>query len=600
MSESAVQTENKVRPSKGLLSEALIVAVVLVTTLATYIGTLWYNFVYDDDGQILGNSYIQFWRHVPLYFISHVWAQLVPRANGNYYRPVFLLWLRLNDAWFGLRPEGWHAAAIAMHLLATFLVYLVARKLTKRIPVAAFTALIFGLHPMHAEVVAWVSGATESLCAVFILAGFLAYLESREGNAAIWMTISCVLYVFAVFSKETGIVLPLLVFAHCWIYAPEQGAEAGGIVRRFLACVRATIVYAPVALVYLAARMLVLHGLSHPLVHLGTRQLLFTIPSMVGFYVKKWFLPIRLDEFYDMPYWGTLNFFHVILPALLVLALFAAIWMARKGLGERDVKFALFWVIVPLLPVLDSRMLPKDEIVHDRYFYLPSVGAALLVALVVDRWTRASRAPGGVIVFGVPATQLLVALVLAATLGGLSVRESQYWANNYTLFHRAYTLAPHNPTGRLDYGAELITRGDFDGARAVFAAALVEDPHDSSIYVNLGRMSYVERDYPQAERSLNKALEINKDNADAHANLGLAQLRMDHLADALVNMRSAAALRPNDPELLYAYGVVLEADGNCSLANDQFRAALEIRPNEPYAETQLIRCQQVLARPSQN
>ena len=85
MSESAVQTENKVRSRKGLLSEALIVAVVLVTTLATYIGTLWYNFVYDDDGQILGNSYIQFWRHVPLYFISHVWAQLVPRANGNYY-----------------------------------------------------------------------------------------------------------------------------------------------------------------------------------------------------------------------------------------------------------------------------------------------------------------------------------------------------------------------------------------------------------------------------------------------------------------------------------------------------------------------------------
>ena len=143
-------------------------------------------------------------------------------------------------------------------------------------------------------------------------------------------------------------------------------------------------------------------------------------------------------------YWGTLNFFHVILPALLLLALFAAIWMARKNLGERDVKFALFWVIVPLLPVLDSRMLPKDEIVHDRYFYLPSVGAALLVALVVDRWTRASRSPGGVIVFGVPLTQLLVALVLAATLGGLSVRESQFWANNYTclLYTSAAPITP--------------------------------------------------------------------------------------------------------------------------------------------------------------
>jgi Flp pilus assembly protein TadD len=597
MSEPAVQTENHTPASEAPLSEALIVAAILATTLAVYIGTIWYNFVYDDDGQILGNSYIQYWRHVPLYFISHVWAQLVPRANGNYYRPLFLLWLRFNDAWFGLKPMGWHAAAIALHLIATFLVYLVVRKLTARIPVASFAALVFGLHPMHIEVVAWVSGATESLCTIFVLAGLLAYLKSREGNAAIWMTISCVLYVFAVFSKETGIMLPALVFAHCWIYGPVGADAAARGLRRFAACVRAVLVYAPVAVVYLAARKLVLHGLAHPLVLLGFRQVLFTIPSEVGFYVKKWFLPVRLDEFYDMPYWSTPNFFHVILPAVLVLALFVAIWMARDALGPREVKFALFWVIVPLLPVLDARMLPRDEIVHDRYFYLPSVGAALLVGLVIDRWTRAPR---GTLVFGLPVAQLVVALALAATLGGLSVHESQFWANNYTLFHRAYVLAPHNPTARLDYGAELITRGDYDGARAVFAAALVEDPHDSSIYVNLGRMSYEEKDYPQAERSLRKALQINKDNADAHANLGLAQLRMDRLADALDNMRTAAALRPNDPDLLYAYGVVLEADGNCALADDQFRASLEIRPGETFAQIQLDRCQQVLARPSQN
>ncbi|MGB6430175.1 MAG: tetratricopeptide repeat protein [Candidatus Acidiferrales bacterium] len=599
MSESDSETKKVRRSSKGTLSEVLIVTAVLATTLATYIGTIWYSFVYDDDGQIIGNSYIQFWRHVPLYFISHVWAQLVPRANGNYYRPLFLLWLRLNDAVFGLRPAGWHAAAIGMHLLATFLVYLLARKLTHKISVASFAALVFGLHPMHAEVVSWVSGATESLCAVFILAGFLAYLKSREGNTAIWMTISCVLYVFAVFSKETGIVLPLLVFAHCWIYGPVQtdGAEAPEGVRRLLACVRAVLVYVPVALVYLAARVLVLHGLAHPLVRLGFRQVIFTIPSMVGFYVKKWFLPIRLNEFYDMPYWGTLNFWHVILPAVLVVALFAAIWMARNELGAREVKFALFWVIVPLLPVLDSRMLPKDEIVHDRYFYLPSIGAALLVALVVDRWTRAPR---GKLVFGLPVAQLVVALVLAAALGGLSVHESQFWANNYTLFHRAYVLAPHNPTGRLDYGAELITRGDFADARTVFDAALLEDPNDSSIYVNLGRMAYEEKDYAAAQDYLLHALAINKNNADAHANLGLAQLRMDHLADALGNMKSAAELRPNDPELLFAYGVALEADNNCSLAADQFRAALDIRPGAPYAETQLIRCQKILAQPAQN
>jgi Flp pilus assembly protein TadD len=65
-------------------------------------------------------------------------------------------------------------------------------------------------------------------------------------------------------------------------------------------------------------------------------------------------------------------------------------------------------------------------------------------------------------------------------------------------------------------------------------------------------------------------------------------------------MRTAAQLRPNDPDLLYAYGVVLEAGGNCALADDQFRAALEIQPGETFAQFQLDRCQQVLSRSSQN
>jgi Flp pilus assembly protein TadD len=70
--------------------------------------------------------------------------------------------------------------------------------------------------------------------------------------------------------------------------------------------------------------------------------------------------------------------------------------------------------------------------------------------------------------------------------------------------------------------------------------------------------------------------------------------------DALGNLRTAVAIRPNDPAFLFAYGVILEANGNCILANDQFRAILDIRPGESYAEMQLARCQQTIARTSRN
>jgi protein O-mannosyl-transferase len=597
MTDADVRIDNNALSGKGSLRESVVVASILAMTLAAYVETLWYSFVYDDDAQIVRNSYVQYWRHVPHYFISQVWAQEFQHAGGNYYRPLFLLWLRLNDAWFGLRPAGWHATAILLHLLATLLVYAVARKLTNQTSIAAFAALIFGLHPIHAEVVAWISAATESLCTVFVLAAFLAYLKSRENNAAMWMTLSCVLYVFAVFSKETGIVLPLLVFAHCWIYADGSAAETRGAARRFITCMRAVVAYVPVALLYLAARRLVLRGLSHTLVPLNFRQTIFSIPSMVGFYVKKWFFPVRLNEFYDMPYWGYVSFWHVVLPALVVVALCVAIWMARKALGAREVEFSLCWVIVSLLPVLDARLLPMDEMVHDRYFYLPSVGAALLVALVVDRLTRGRR---GAAVFGFSMAQVVAVLALAATLGALTVRDAQYWVNDYILFRRAYQLAPLNPTARLNYGVELSTRWDFNGARVVFDRALAADPNDWRIEMNLARMAYLLKNYRESERLLLRAEQGNSGVPDVYSNLALTDLRLNRLDDALVNMRTAASLRPNDPAILYSYGVILEAEGNYTLASAQFRSVLEIRPGDSLADIQLARCEKELAHPSQN
>jgi cytochrome c-type biogenesis protein CcmH/NrfG len=588
--------------------EPLVIAVVLAVTLASYIGTLWDDFVYDDDIQIVRNFYVQFWRHVPHYFISQVWSQMFPRAAGNYYRPLFLLWLRVNDALFGLRPAGWHAMSIALHLLVTLLVYFVARNLTNQMSVAAFTALVFGLHPMHAEVVAWISGATESLCAVFVLGAFLAYLKSRESDAVIWMTISSLLFGFAVFSKETGVVLPVLVFGHCWIYAQDSAAGTQDGVKRFMVCVRTVLWYAPMALFYLAVRMLVLRGLGHTVTRLTLSQVIFSIPSMVAFYVKKWFLPIHLDEFYDTPYWGTPNFWHVILPAFLVIAVFAAIWAARNYLGAREVKFALLWVIVPLLPVLDARMLPQDEMIHERYFYLPSVGAALLVGLLVDKWTRGPRVAaksaasgvGSALVFGVPAVRVVAALVLATSLGLLTVQESEYWTNDYTLFQRGYTMAPHNPTVRLDYAEELTNRRDFATAQSVLTQALADNPNEWRAYLDLGQLDYQEGNFADAERQLRRASELDANSADAYANLGLADLHLGRMDDALGNLRTAVAIRPNDPAFLFAYGVILEANGNCILANDQFRAILDIRPGESYAEMQLARCQQTIARTSRN
>ena len=137
---------------------------VLALTALVYIATLRFDFVYDDQNAIVRNPMVHSWSSVPGYFMGKEWpAGLFPNAAANYFRPLNALWYRINDALFGLYPAGWHATTILLHLLATFLCYQIARRVTDRPLVAAVAALLFGIHPTRHEVVAWASGHDRTL-----------------------------------------------------------------------------------------------------------------------------------------------------------------------------------------------------------------------------------------------------------------------------------------------------------------------------------------------------------------------------------------------------------------------------------------------------
>src|SRR5271167_576993 len=116
-------------PRPGTVPGFMEIIACAVTAIA-YLRTLAFGFVYDDIPQILKNPAIQNWHYASQYFTSHVWAAIYPNSVGNYYRPLFLLWLRMNYALFGAAPAGWHAVSVLCHLVATYLVFRLARQLT--------------------------------------------------------------------------------------------------------------------------------------------------------------------------------------------------------------------------------------------------------------------------------------------------------------------------------------------------------------------------------------------------------------------------------------------------------------------------------------
>jgi len=582
---SGNEDAKSVRPDAMSASpnESLLVGIILAFTALLYAPTLRFGFVYDDHLQIVQNPLVHFWRFVPEYFTSHVWQTFDPLAAGNYYRPLNILWFRINDALFGLRPVAWHATAILLHVVATWLVYALARRLSGKPLVAGFTALLFAVHPMRHEVVSWISGTTESLWSVLFLLAFLAYLRSRQD--VLWTILSCVLYAAAILAKETAIMLPVVVFAHAAIYG--GGADHGkpGLLgRRLGRAVKTAAVYAPVAIAYLAARFAILHGFSHTDTGLSSRGFLFTLPSVLLFYAKQWFFPIQFAASYGQPVWLRFDLFHVLLPAIGLLAMVAFVWFWRRRLGERELTFAAAWLITLLLPALDLFVLPEGELAHDRYFYLPSFGACLLLALAMEKLAR------GAMLAGLPRKWLLATLAVVTLLSYDTLKATAYWANDYRLFEHAYQVGPRSRKARDGYANELARAGDYSRAIPMMQELFAEQPNRWDANFDLGHVFYQLGQLSTAEPYLKRAQQLNPTVPFPYLYLGLTYLRMNRFQDAEANLRQAVFVRPYEPFLHFSLASILVAEAKCDEARVEFRTSLDLDPDMPHVQDQLDNC----------
>jgi tetratricopeptide (TPR) repeat protein len=262
----------------------------------------------------------------------------------------------------------------------------------------------------------------------------------------------------------------------------------------------------------------------------------------------------------------------------------ALLWLFRNKLGEWEVIFGAIWMIAPLLPVLDIAVLPQGDLVHDRYFYLPSFGASLILALALEKLAH------GAPVFGYPRRLLLTTVILAGLLAYGTANAVSYWRDQYSLFEHSYKVAPNDVFVRVNYAIELGRRGDYAQAFPMLQQVLKEQPNNYLANYNLGRICYEVGLFPMSEMYLERTVQLNPDLAEAYLHLGLIEMKTNRLVLAEENMRKALARRPEEPTFLFALGVTLKQENNCDEARKKFAQALSVEPGFPQAQEQLDKC----------
>lgn len=604
---------------------------ILIATGLAYAATLALGFVFDDHILILTNDAIRSWSYFPTYFSSHIWSYRYPHMLANYYRPLFLIWLRLNYLVFGLRAWGWHLTSLLAHVGATWLVYRLAARLTGSEWVAGVAGLIFGLHPIHVEAVADVTSIQEPLSTVFIIAAFLAFLRGREpASGARWRIASLVLAAAALLSKESGMILPVLVGGFVWIdsgcrgptgfgdNAPrlsgqgqldsnslcppggeglggrgtEAAAEAAGSAARLVRALQASIPFWAVVAAYLPLRIWALKGFAHPVAPLPLFAEILSIPSVLAFYLRLLVWPSGLSCYYDTPYIYRAGWHDLWLPLLVLVAVagaFLAWYVRTRRSNPREAKtiaFAAFWMVATLVPVLNFSVLPRGEIAHDRYVYLPSVGFVLLIGValagakrrVAGRWgwpVWASRAAlGGALLF----------VVLA---GFDTARQSLFWSDDLTLNYRAHQMAPHNVYATTSLAAAVAGRGMDGPAMELYRQVLAVQPNFWTANVNLAYMCYSHGDFPEAARYFVRAVAADPTDGEQFLYLGMADLHLGRLEDAERAVRTALLTRPNGKNYHLGLAMVLKAEGKLAEAQQELAAELARDPENAQAKALL-------------
>jgi Tfp pilus assembly protein PilF len=558
--------------SEDRLTEYFTAAALLLPVLL-FLRVLFFDFVYDDEVQILANPWIHSFRNLPKFFTQPVWGFLHTPDIHGYYRPFFLVLLTLCYKLFGTEPLGWHAVNLVLHVLTVAGVFWAGKKLLLDRLAASLSALLFAVNPVHTEPISWISNLPEILLTLFVVVSFGAYLRGRESEPSSrwWWMLSWATAFLALLSKETALCLPILVFLHATLL--PRSSYARGF-HRFRSALVVSAPYLAMSAAVFFARHYALrdtHAAGYPELY-GS---LVHAPAAIVFYLWHLAFPFRLALFYSLPhFYPTTPGVSLVWITMLTILFGGLVFLLRRF---STALFFVAWITLTIFPAIVALgSFGIYDAIHDRYLYLPSVGFAWLIALPVAH-RRIWNFPRRDAFFVVAGFTLCISWSLAC------FHESQYWRSNFTLYQRAAQRSPGNVLALTSYGLECERQGQLEEAVAILRKSSELDPDYFGSWHALGSVESKRNHFPEARSALERADALVPGSRPAlHAQIAFqlaeVELRARNPQAAILQLGKALALAPDNPKVHMALAAAYALQGREEDARRERLVAESLRP----------------------
>lgn len=494
--------------------------------LILYFQVFFFDFSYlDDNNLILNNQH--FLSNLANFFKSFsIDVFHIFNHSAFYYRPLLTISLMFDFQFGGINPFIYHFTNVALHIVAACLLFTFLKKLDYKKELSFLFSVIFLIHPVLTQAVAWIPGRNDSLLSVFILSTFIffiKYLKEGKTSNLIW---SLVFFASSLFTKESGIVLLLISFFYLFfIYKKESKVKLPLSKFNFLFW---SIV---VAIFWIVSRHFVLRDSVSLTLTEMFKSLYFNFPATIQF-MGKIFFPFNLNV---LPIIQDTTFIYGILSIILLIVLLFLTKIKRWNF----ILFGFLWFFAFLLP---SFIRPNSALVADfieHRLYVPIIGIFIVILETdfikkIDFKKRSS---------------LIIVSILIFIFSAITLFHSRNFVNRLAFWNNAVKNSPHYPLA----------------------------------HRNLGAMEYLDGNINKAEEEYKKALELNPQEEMAHNNLGLVYVKQNKFKEAEEEYKKEIAINPNYDNVYYNLGLLYWNTKRYDEAIDNWKKTLEINPGYPVA-----------------
>lgn len=576
-------------------------ALVCIITFAVFWPTMHNEFVnWDDDKTIVENPQFRglTGENLQWMFTTH---------HTGHWQPLSWITLALNAEWaqsaYGnpIDPRPYHLTNNFIHMFNALLVYLLALRLLRiaarphetdsqssiALPLAAaFAALLFSVHPLRVESVAWATERRDVLSAMFFLGTLLCYLQavaanahSSQSRARFFYILSIALAALGLLAKSIGVVLPAIMLIldvyplrrlpidpRRWFDRSVSRVFAEKIPFLILAIVGSLIAV-------IAQRSA---GAMLEIDQLGAGHRVYVMTHGFAFYVLKTVAPWNLSPLYEIPFRFSFADASFIISAVTV----AIVTAVTVLLGRRAPTMLAAWAacVVIVLPV-SGLFQSGPQLAADRYSYLSCIGFALLVGGAMLHWLNSPPPFRGRTIIA-----CLVASIMIVALSVLTVNQIGIWRDSLSLWNTVIARRPNTSLAYMNRGVVYTHLNNLPQAQADLERSLELWPDEPTAMNNLTSVLSMRGDFVRCEHVARRVIVLRPDSVDGHINLGFALLNLNRIDEAVEQYRTAFALDPSKAPMLLELARSLAERGNQPLAVELVRNVIASQPQNAQAK----------------